>query len=181
LTLNDETTIAIHSRHSKNSDNGSNVDREIKCLQKMLLRASRPCRVYAMSDRPGALMGILDAATEMGCAVSITNHSKFGLGQSFSLEHGPYAGAGLFLDLLLASKARHGLIGTRRSSTMLLAELIAFDKVNEGMNSGSEGSYVFCDYEKECDRTCYASLANVNIAAATRSSSSDCITKGGIV
>ncbi len=151
LTLDDETTIAIHSRHSKNSDNGSNVDREIKCLQKMLLRASRPCRVYAISDRPRALMGILDAATEMGCAVSITNHSNFGLGQSFSLEHGPYAGAGLFLDLLLASKARHGLIGTRRSSTMLLAELIAFDKVNEGMNSGSEGSYVFCDYEKECD------------------------------
>ena len=89
----------------------------------------------------------------MGCNVTIANHAKFGLGQSFSLEHGPYAGAGLFLDLVLASRARHGLIGTRRSSTMLLAELIAFDKVNEGTDSGKAEPYVFCDYEKDCDCT----------------------------
>jgi hypothetical protein len=55
--------------------------------------------------------------------------------------------------LALASKALHGLIGTRRSSTTLLAELIAYKKVNKENESGNDQPYVFCDYEKDCDCT----------------------------
>jgi hypothetical protein len=77
FTLDNETTVAIHSRHSKTKDDGSNVNREVKFLQNMLLYAPRPCRVFAMSDSR-ALIGILNAATEMGCKISIANHSKFG-------------------------------------------------------------------------------------------------------
>jgi len=148
--LDNETTIAIHSRHSSTKDDGSVVDREVRCLQKILVDAQRPCRVFVMSDRPKALAGIMDAVTEMGCNITIANHGKYRHEKSFSLEHGPYAGAGFFLDLSLASQARHGLVGTRRSSTLLLAELIAFGKVNDAIYHGDGQSYVFCDYEHDC-------------------------------
>lgn len=152
-----EATIAIHSRHSSTKDDGSVVQREVECLQKMLLQVQRrPCRVFAMSDRPKALEGIYKAATEMGCNVTIANHKMYGRETSFSLEHGPYAGGGFFLDMALASQARNGLVGTRRSSTMLLAELMAFGRLNDTHRTKhrhEDEPYIFCDYEHGCDCT----------------------------
>jgi hypothetical protein len=104
-----------------------------------------------MSDRPVTVAKIAQAATDRGCHVSTMNHLQGNREESFSWEHGPFAGAGLFLDLALASRARHGLVGTRRSSTMLLAELIVYNKVKE-LQRGRYGDepFVFCDYERDC-------------------------------
>ena len=152
--LRNEATIAIHSRHSSTKDDGSVVEREVKCLQKMLLQVRRPCRVFVMSDRPKALEGIYKATTEMGCNVTIANHKKYGRETSFSVEHGPFAGGGFFLDMALASQARNGLVGMRRSSTMFLAELMAFGKLNDTYRTEHhrvDEPYIFCDYEHGCD------------------------------
>jgi len=149
LPYSDETTIALHSRHSQVKDDGSQVNQEVQCLQHMLRDVQGPCRVFVMSDRPKAVHGISTAVAEMNCTVTTFQHKQDNsntINSSFSKEHGPFAGAGFFLDLALASKARHGLVGTRRSSTMLLAELIAFQN---GMN----GDYRFCNYEKKCSCT----------------------------
>jgi hypothetical protein len=152
--VDNETTIAIHSRHSSTKDNGFIVAREVTCLQKMLSNVQGPCRVYAMSDRPVSVERITAAATAEGCNVSSVKHLSSKRERSFSVEHGPFAGVGLFLDLILASQARHGLLGTRRSSTMLLAELIAFARVNdEQMGRSDYRPYVFYDYEHECECT----------------------------
>ena len=140
-SFHNETTIAIHSRHSGTKDDGSQVTREVNCLRQMLRNVSRPCRVFVMSDRPKAVQGMSDAVAELNCSVTTFNHEEQNKTTSFSVEHGPFAGAGFFLDLVLASQARHGLVGTRRSSTMLLAELIAY---------ANSGEYVFCNYEKDC-------------------------------
>ena len=152
--LEEEATFAIHSRHTSTKDDGSIVTREVQCLHNMLLDAQRrPCRVYVMSDRPKAVRRISDAVKEMGCNTTTAKHMKNEIKRSFSLEHGPFAGAGLFHDLAIASQARHGLVGTRRSSTMLLAELIAFGKVTDAIERGDDQPYVFCDYENDCSCT----------------------------
>jgi hypothetical protein len=153
--VNNETTIAIHSRHASTRDDGSMVAKEVACLHKMLnnTQQRRPCRVYIMSDRPVTVDKITHAATDRGCRVSTMNHLKDKREKSFSWEHGPFAGAAWFRDLALASQARHALIGTRRSSTMLLAELIVFNKVKDDqLQAGQYGDepFVFCDYERDC-------------------------------
>lgn len=148
-----ETTIAIHSRHTNTRDYGKDVIKEVLCLQTMLRNVQQPCRVFVMSDRSATVERLSLAAIKMGCNVSSVNHSKFKMERSFSVEHGPFAGAGLFLDLALASQARHGLVGTRRSSTMLLAELITFARVSHESLRDDSRPYVFCDYERDCKCT----------------------------
>ena len=145
-----ETTISLHSRHSSLTDDGSNVTREVECLRRILLlgATTRPCRVYVISDRPSAVRKILDAAySDLHCTVSVVNHTE--QTASFTVEHGPFAGAGFFRDLALASRARHGLLGgKRRSSTLLLKELIVFEKLKGGKDD--ERPFVFCNYGHGC-------------------------------
>lgn len=138
-------SIAVHSRHSKNTDDGSNVEREVACLKKVLPGSSRPCIVYIISDRPASLKRIKDATQEMNCTPVLPHHNE---DKSFRKEHGPYAGVGFFQDLVVASQARHGLVGAPRSSTMLLEERITYQrKVEEFANGGtSSGQWHHCQY-----------------------------------
>ena len=111
----------------------------------------RPCQVFIMSDRTSTLTELQQWIQETyGCAVwthqdleqpdalhNDESSSKTISGNGVD-EHGPFAGGGFLQDLELASLARHGLIGeTRhgkkggRSSTALLQELMAYDRVME--------------------------------------------------
>jgi hypothetical protein len=45
-------------------------------------------------------------------------------------EHGPFAGAGFFRDLVVISQARSAFIGTSRSSSALVDELMEYDRHN---------------------------------------------------
>jgi hypothetical protein len=141
-----ETTYALHSRHSSSNDDGSNVSRDMQCLRRMLLGATQPCRVFVISDRPNSVDKISQAVVrDLNCAVSVVNHTE--MTPSFTAEHGPFAGAGFFRDLALASRARHGLVGGRRSSTILLEELIVFHKLKD---KSDDGPFVFCDLGRGC-------------------------------
>jgi hypothetical protein len=120
----------------------------------MLENEKRPCRVFVMSDRSKSIDAISSAVQDLGCIVSTVSHDKSNTSSSFSKEHGPFAGAGFFMDLAVASKAV-GLVGTSRSSSMLVSELIAYE-------SGLNGDYRFCNYEKDC--SCKIVESNKNVS-----------------
>jgi hypothetical protein len=50
-------------------------------------------------------------------------------------EHGPFAVAGFFRDLVIISQARSGFIGSVRSSSALVDELIDYGRRTEAWNS----------------------------------------------
>jgi hypothetical protein len=146
---NDVATFAIHSRHVKFDDDGSNVRKEVECMQQAFsMNSSRPCHVYVLSDRVATTQRLVDASREIGCSVSAVNHTTVDESSSWLVEHGPFAGAGFFRDLALASRARHGLIGGHRSSTLLLEEIILYRKLTEQRQG--DRPYIFCDYEQSC-------------------------------
>lgn len=122
-------TFALHSRHSKTSDDGSNVKREIECLEEVLKNHSNDesCLVYLLSDRPATLAALTDylLGRNDSCQGVVTSHT---VGKSFTDEHGPFAGIGYFEDLHLASQARHGFVGHSRSSSDLVRELMEYDR-----------------------------------------------------
>jgi hypothetical protein len=134
----DTFSLALHSRHTVVGDDGSFLQDEIKCLQKLLPKhpSYETCVVYLMSDRPTTVRMLTEWLQEHNCTgVSVTSpsddHDTFSLSQpiSFKDEHGPNPGIGFIQDLDLSSNARSGLIGdTERSSFMLLAELVAYDR-----------------------------------------------------
>ena len=53
---------------------------------------------------------------------------KMAASPSYRAEHGPFAGVGYLYDVVLASKARNGFAGVRRSSSYIVLELIEYDR-----------------------------------------------------
>jgi hypothetical protein len=135
-----DTSIALHSRHTVAADDGSYINDEIACLQKLLpAKASTPCWVYLMSDRPKTLellsawllarnctpvvSSISDISTntttpqpratsEPTTTTTTISHNNHDHASSVLVdEHGPRAGAGFLEDLIMASAARTGFIG----------------------------------------------------------------------
>jgi hypothetical protein len=135
----DTFSLALHSRHTVVGDDGSFLRDEIKCLQKLLPKdpSSETCVVYLMSDRPTTVRMLTEWLQKHNCTgVSVISpsddHNALSLSHPIRIknEHGPDPGGiGFIQDLDLSSNARSGLIGdTHRSSFMLLAELVAYDR-----------------------------------------------------
>lgn len=149
---NDPTTtytIALHSRHRYSSINGCNIEAEWNCLDQMMTRFSaqattttkskrqrprqRPpqtrFQVSIMSDRVCTIDRLSEQLTALNITVLVAAHTT---GDSFNEEHGPFAGVGFFQDWALASsQARSGFIGTTRSSSDLVLELIDYNRKME--------------------------------------------------
>jgi hypothetical protein len=142
-------SVAIHSRHQKANDAGSNVLAEGNCLLKALnisrtrmqeaegqtrnvpagTRSSVPCAVALMTDRTETLERLSAVVEQMGCDVVVANHNQ---GQSWRSEHGPFAGAGFFADLAVAQYAVDAVVLTPDSSASgLLASLVAFQRATQ--------------------------------------------------
>lgn len=132
-------SLALHSRHTVTGDDGSFVQDEIKCLHELLPQRTshEACVVYLMSDRPTTVRLLTEWLHEQNCTgistipsssqedVLSSSHSMI----AYKDEHGPNSGVGFIRDLALSSHARSGIIGDRsRSSSRLLAELIAYDR-----------------------------------------------------
>ena len=139
--------LGIHSRHTEEIDDGCNVTREISCVRELLSQhemnggnvtklEGRSCHIYIMSDRECTLDS-LQSSKELkthGCSIHIPPHNKE---SSFTLEHGPFAGANFFVDLLyLSEHVHHGFVagvrnrrGDLRSSSALARELIEFNSI----------------------------------------------------
>lgn len=138
-------TIALHSRHHFDSQNGCDIVQEQNCLNQILetLRQQTPrgqsqksCAVTLMSDRTCTI----DLLTtwleeELGCRVFVAVHED--AAYDYKFEHGPFAGAGFYEDLALASMARSAFIGTDRSSSDLVLEQIAFHRTMESLHTAT--------------------------------------------
>ena len=146
-----EISIAIHSRHIGPKDDGADVGKEVSCLDSVLdhflhkekrrsspwspRQEKRPCSIYIMSDRPATLQNVAKAARQRNCQVIQTQHTQNISNKDNPVsEHGPFAGAGYFRDLLVVSQARSAYISFRRSSSALVDELIEYHRHLEAWN-----------------------------------------------
>jgi len=150
-------SIALHSRHTVLSDDGTFIQEEKDCLQGLLddffdeqrkperinKSGTTPpsCRVYIMSDRTVTIQLLRSWLVQnYNCTVLFTQHDdeNHGLGENGRhTEHGPHAGIGFVQDLKLASLARSAVVGDpHRSSSMLLMELIEYDRFVEAWQYG---------------------------------------------
>jgi len=125
-------SIAVHSRHNDQKETGCNVTQETQCLQRMLEKQPNgtQCHVAVMADRECTLSELQKWLSQRACRIHVAEHQQ---GKGTYAEHGPFAGAGYFQDLALASSiTRDGVVGswlhdTRwRSSSLLLLELVEF-------------------------------------------------------
>jgi hypothetical protein len=134
-------TIGLHSRHAAFANNGSNVQKEIKCLEYLLTYRENdkvPCTVYIMSDRPTSIENLRTYLLKRSCSVvvaaQIVDPEVNDTGKQTN-EHGPFAGAGFFRDLLVVSQARSGFIGDTRSSSALVHHLMDYGRRTDSWHS----------------------------------------------
>jgi len=128
-------SIALHSRHRYSGADGCDVHSELKCLNQTIQLLNLPVHVYIMSDRPCTISTLSDILHGQNISVHIPPHDE---GQSFRDEHGPFAGVGFYQDLALVSKARSAFIGSIRSSSDLLLELVEFHRKMDWWNAGND-------------------------------------------
>jgi hypothetical protein len=140
-------TIALHSRHVDESLDGCDISRETSCVNELLLRSkvavragSEPkqrlrCAVAVMSDRSCTLSRLVAWLEERGCSAFVARHDTR---TDYLSEHGPFAGAGFFQDLALASAlSRSAFVGMRRSSSDLVLELVQFYRTLDAWENGT--------------------------------------------
>eukprot|EP00977_Amphora_coffeiformis_P008186 scaffold1828_cov169-Amphora_coffeaeformis.AAC.25 len=136
INSNETFTIGIHSRHPRAEDDGSNVQREASCLNKLLdelghARSSSNCTVFVMADRPATIVALQNEAHKQGCHDVVVEDLNLPVADGNG-EHGPRAKDGFFRDLLVVSQARTAFVGFSRSSSALVYELMVFDGRREG-------------------------------------------------
>jgi hypothetical protein len=136
-------TIGLHSRHMHLTNNGSDVQNEIKCLDHALDARENdkvPCTVYIMSDRPKTIENLRTYLLQRDCSVVVATQRidpEVNDTGKKTEEHGPFAGAGFFRDLVVVSQARSAFIGSTRSSSALVDELMEYDRRTEAWRSNN--------------------------------------------
>ena len=141
LDNNRVDTYVLHSRHKESANDGSNIGLEISCMKKVLSNRidsdSKPCIVYTMTDRVKAREKLPKALATFNCTAFFSDTTH---GESWSTEHGPFAGRGFFEDLALAHQARRGFMSPNkksrplkgiRTSSALVRSLIEFRRMLE--------------------------------------------------
>jgi hypothetical protein len=153
LLLLDNTnvaSVAVHSRHIYENVDGCTIDREIKCLQTILRHArGRSVNVRLMSDRECTISRLTRWLNKQNISVAVAKHDE---SKGSRAEHGPFAGAGYYQDLALASTARSAIVAMKRSSSDLMLELVVFhrkmDAWKEGKNvTASNVEVCYMDYQ----------------------------------
>lgn len=130
-------TIALHSRHTDPSDDGTNITEELNCLKSLIremeLLNLTSCRLFMLSDRPQTLMALAAwfSDSAVACTVVQARHDAHAKEAGLEAEHGPFAGAGFVRDLELASEGASkslnaAWIGHGRSSSKLLLEWVTY-------------------------------------------------------
>lgn len=136
-------TIALHTRHVRNKDDGCDITREKECIQQLELEMESSFRedqnstkkaVYLMSDRACTLTRMTEWLQNRSIEVLVSSHA---VQADYLVEHGPFAGLGYFQDLALASQARSAFVGNTRTSSDLLRELLTFYQKMEAWQSAA--------------------------------------------
>ncbi|CAJ1942438.1 unnamed protein product [Cylindrotheca closterium] len=124
-------SIAVHSRHTVGADDGSYIEAETKCLNKMITHlkdTEQSCKVFVMSDRSKTIDLLIEWLFARNCTTMVANHT---MGPKIHdiAEHGPWSGAGFLLDLQLVGAAESGVVGDRhRSSTALVIYQVDYNR-----------------------------------------------------
>jgi len=168
-------SIALHSRHPVVGDDGTYLNDEKHCLAELVaeyrsnnnkyLTIDRSnCRIHLMSDRTRSIE-ILSrwVVEEYNCTPMAASYhlsprnvplqaANYSTRMKKVTEHGPNPGVGFLTELALASRARWGVIGdVHRSSTMLLVELIEYDRTIEAWRAFDNSNNA--NSEEEFDAT----------------------------
>jgi hypothetical protein len=86
-----------------------------------------------MSDRHSTIDNLRTYLLERNCSVVLAAQPHTPVVKdngTLTEEHGPFAGAGFFRDLVVVSQARSAFIGSTRSSSALVDELMEYDRHN---------------------------------------------------
>jgi hypothetical protein len=89
--------------------------------------------VYIMSDRHETIEHLRTYLLQRDCSVVLAAQPDAPVVKdngTATEEHGPFAGAGFFRDLVVVSQARSAFIGSTRSSSALVDELMEYDRHN---------------------------------------------------
>lgn len=130
-------SVAIHSRHVEPQDDGSDVTEQTHCIDMALLAAKEKhasrCKIYLAADRPATLRGVQEyIQRNTTCEMIVARHEQQVVPEQTSgdaAEHGPFAGAGMFQDLVVTSlQAQDYMIGHTRSSSALFAILVEYQR-----------------------------------------------------
>jgi hypothetical protein len=117
LDNNRVDTYMLHSRHKRKDDDGSTIGLEISCMTEVLSNRidsdSKPCVVYAMTDRTKTREQLPEALSKFNCTAFFSDTTQ---SESWSSEHGPFAGRGFFEDLALVHQARRGFMSPNRKT-----------------------------------------------------------------
>jgi hypothetical protein len=130
-------TVALHSRHRYAGLDGCNIDRETTCLKEIVDQKERdinhhhkPIRVSIMSDRPCTVSSLTAWLQNHNMSALTAAHKE--VSPDYVAEHGPFAGDGFFVDMALVSATtRDAFVGMRRTSSDLVRELVAFERIME--------------------------------------------------
>lgn len=141
ISSNEIFSLGLHSRHTIVGDDGPFIPDEIKCLEGLLPenRTAETFVVYVMSDRPKCAEKLKEWLQEHNCTGVTAPISEETTHIVLDDEMEPNQGMGFIRDLSLSSSARSGLIGDyRRSSFMLLVELVEYDRRIEDWKMGKK-------------------------------------------
>ena len=141
-------SIAMHSRHQRANDDGSNIAAQQACFDQILSELPlniKSCHVCLMSDRPETIKRMTLWLQQVHhCTVESANHTM--ARTSFLAEHGPNAGEGLFRELDLCQYSTDGFVGTGQrlspTSSSLLREMMAYNRRIKQARLGPKASFL---------------------------------------
>jgi hypothetical protein len=136
LIKQNAVSVAVHSRHVSTDVDGCNISKETNCMQKIIDNSpTGSINVRVMSDRECTISRMKDWLGKRNISVAVAQHDKY---KDFSAEHGPYAGAGFYQDLALASTARSHIVAMKRTSSDLMLELVVFNTKMDAWRAGED-------------------------------------------
>ena len=163
-TDNGGISLALHSRHQKNEDDGTDNTVPEKCLVKAheTVRQLTPntntnnntssCALIALSDRDVTVDLLAQKAQSLNCSHVKAEHKQ---GTFFLKEHGPHAGIGFWQDLALASQATGAFVSTKHSSASdLFAISLRYQRAKKGLTAKTPLVFCIIDPENKGDCPC---------------------------
>jgi len=144
-------SIGLHSRHSNNGLDGSDISKELQCLHQVLAANRRRqhannnnnnqtrCILYIMSDR-SVTVDRFRNDTSHGCTVATVRRDEAAQKAEHTgpSEHGPFAGLGYFQDVVLTMQANSAFLGQPRSSTAFVVAMIEYRRKLSAWENGDE-------------------------------------------
>jgi len=136
-------TVAVHTRHPSDVDEGCFISDEAICLRTLLNKSkAQSCAVTILSDRECTLPLLETWLKEEHIYCSVASAPHEGAHTSNIDEHGPFAGIGFFQDwAFAAARSRDAFVGSLdnygvRSSSALIRGSIEFSRKIDALKLG---------------------------------------------